>query len=1294
MHIPSIPEPLMTLPVDPTQIAATAPPSDALERSDRLAVAREPDRPSDVELHAVTQQGTSGGARHETASERRVRRAAGMNTVESPRATRDATSASAEATAHGAAPGLTLLLQTPPATAAANATSSPGAGALAAEAALLERLNLSLTQWVDEEKARAYADRPSDLLRAVARQRHRVVPDQFRMTLDATLLDDEAILDEAAVLHERLGRRLATAGSSPSVPSLAVLRASFVEALRAAYAKRRMLDALFAPSASLGQTTPHFDGFALRHAEGKSFDDLLDWQPVWTHPDVAALNRDQRRALLTGKFDEMAESTQFPVGSIAHSLATVVLRIDRYGGAAPSRHADEETLARTFIRQEQAWRGGTTYPYHPRLLFAMHLARSSGYEVVSPDDLRLIYENQVSDPALELMASGNSEPSQWLARHLSAWEARGVNWKTAAPAVQAQVLQGLFEALRAAADERDPIATFAQSIRDKGVLTPNRIVGVDPDARAAAVLGYANERLLAAYGRPPAFDRRQAADAIVRRHGVDGSSMTDERHYVIVGDNTHVTKAAFGDIVDEFLDRADWVGFNGSSMTLGSGVRLTPRAELQREEEAFNAFLPSDPWVVATAKERLRAQSKATTPAAVQRVCAQIAGNFAAETEGHRALVKGLDTWVNTIPIVGPIYNIEEGVRHKDAARAAFGLLFLGADGFDLTTGAGRGARAEAAHPVVPKLRRVSGRVDRSTGNAAGHPEMIEMSVDPVRIARPDADVPEQLRALARQARGQRNVRWRDYDVVHLDEEDLIVPVRREGEVYVEVDWRTGHRLRDAPRIELDAGTSRGRRLHAAEGAHAQALRDADVRERLTVERVTDLLARANDLKRIDFDRAIAESLALEPPAFDASRLDAPGFYRKLYDSSETFRRIFNRHAELDARARNGTAARWKKWEFVIGEAGPLGAPRKAYTDFEHKRIYIPTDDAVQAMTYVSAAGPQAMTSEQVYLHEAIHALTGARDPERALDMMNRGPVVYLTDKILSEAGYAIPEQIMYRQTNPSPEMPIDQTVEFQAGAAARTAARENRYLDPLVDEKRTFLRADSLVEGVPVASRPTVVRTNAILREIEDEGDEVFLGRRDFRTKFDKNFGFYVQDRNMTTSLASDSMVIIDFFERLYHRSVTFRRMFDKMPVTEATQAEPWKFVLEGDLEFDAMSPGGRAHGVSETSKKIYVLDDGARYLTESGLREVEIERKLAGQMISALTGQPKPPAAQGLAHRGAAVFLTDRILKEAGFNYPRQLVAALVGPSDAGAQAALLARQTQALRSATAEDRHLLLG
>lgn len=1181
--------------------------------------------------------------------------------------------------------------------AAPPATSSP-ARAAAPEAAVLERLNLSLTEWVDEDKARAYLDRPSDLLRAVAKQRHRIVPDAFSSTLDPSLLTDEAVLDEAALLHHRLHSRTATAGtgmpvSATGLPSLSALRERFLEALDADYAKRRALDALFVPSPSLGQTTPYFDGFALRNLEGKSFDDLIQSQALWSDPALSALTVEQRRALLSQKFDEMAESTQFSMGSVPHSLATAVLRIDRYRGALPTVPGDEAAVVKALMQREGGWNSGESYPYHPRLLFAMHLARSSGIDVTSVEQLRLVYENQVSDPALESMYAGNDNAAAWIEHYLSGWEARGVRWKEGTPAQQAQVLVGLFDALRAAADEDGPVSAFAREIRAKGVLIPNRIVGADLEERAAATLAYGNERLLAAYGEPPRFDRREAAAAILRRHGVDNAALTDARRYVIVGDNPNVMKAAFGDAVDEFLDRADWVGLNGASMTVGGGASLKPREDLEREEEAFNDSLVSNPWVVAMAKERLRAQAKPTTHEATRRVADEIASNLAAETEVHRALVKGLDTWINTLPIAGPIYNIEEGVRHKDALRAAFGLLFLAADGFDLSMRSG-GARAEGVHPVVPKLRRALGRIDGSSANMAGHPEMIEMSADPVLIGRRDADVPAQLRSLAREARANRNVRWRDYDVVHLDEEDRIVPIRRDGDVYRAVDWHTGHRLREVSAIELDAQTGWGRMPSPGVRPDERFVLGVDVAERLTVQGVKSLLGRANDLKPRHFDELFGESFALPSLAANRSQFAAASFYRKLYESSDTFRRVFNHYAQVDARARNRTAGPWKKWEFAIGEAAPLGAPSKAYTDFEHKRIYMPSDAAIKATSYLSADGPKAMTPEQAYLHEAIHALTGARDPERALDMLNRGPTVYLTDKILSEAGYAIPEQIMYRRRNSLSDMPIDQTVEYHASMAARAGEVENRYLDALIDAKRTAVTADTLIEGMPVASRATVADTKAMLDAIEDEQDGLFLTWSNFKTKFDNNFAFYVQDRTMTSELASDAMVVMDFYGRLYERSVTFRRMFDKMSVIDATQARPWRFVLEGDIEFDRLSPTARVHGAAEPNKKIYVLDDGSSYLTETGLREAEVERKLTYAMICAMTGLPKLPRAQSFANRGAAVFLTDRILKEAGFNYPRQLAAALVAAEDAATRMQLLAHQTSAMRSAALEDRYLVLG
>ncbi|MGG1944089.1 PipA/GogA/GtgA family type III secretion system effector [Trinickia sp. NRRL B-1857] len=1184
-------------------------------------------------------------------------------------------------------------------TAGAGLSSAPTASTVASrDAAILERLNVALSAWVDESKARRYADRPSDLLCAVAHHRRRVIPDAFTTTLDPSLLADEAVLDEAAVLYERLQRPqvpVDTSGTATSndrpCATLAELRAAFMRALGTDYPIRRALDALFVPSPSFKQTVPYFDGFALRNARGKSFDDLIDQEEVWSAPTLASLTKGERRTLLARKFEEMSESTKFAIGSPAHSMATALLRIEQYNEAAAKEYGKEADVVSAFAKQESEWIGGNAYPYHPRLLFAAHLARASGFEVLSNEQLNLLYENQVNDRVLDSMVNGDSQPAEWVGRFLSAWAPLGGSWKDVDPARRSQAFLALFEALRVAADDdSSPIAGFARQVKETGVLTPNRLVGGDFDARAAAVIEYANERLLLAYGAPPAFDRRQAAIAVLRRAGMSDAAIFDGRHYAISGDNPNLIKNAFGDLADEFLDRADWVGLIGSSMVLPDRTHLTPRDELQREEVAFNERLSMQPWVVAAAKERLRGKSMPVSPETVGRVANEIAGNLAVETESHRALVRGFETWINTVPILGPVYNIEEGVRHRDAARAAFGLFFLGADLFDLSTGAG-GGRSRATHPVVPRLRRVLGRVDASQFNVAGHHEMLVMSADPVHISRPDANVPEPLRDLARQARENRSIRWRNYDVVHLDLEDRIIPIARDGDAFFEVDWRTRQRVPDAPAIDIDPRTGKGYVREAHPRLGEPTARGAWTQDRMTVQGVAALLERADDMALREFDICFSDSFVLRAPPANTSRFDARSFYDDLYESSGTFRRLFNRHAVLDSRASNATANGWKKWEFVIGEAGPLGSPRKAYTDFEHKRIYMPNDADIAAMPYMSAGGSQTMTREQAYLHEMIHALTGGRDPERAFDLRNRGPVVYLTDKILSEAGYEIPEQVMYRRSNATTDTPVDQTVEYNAKQAARLAAKENGYLDTLVDAKRGAIAAETRVAGAPVSSRLTVAGTKAALDEIEAVDDEVFLSWSTFKEKFDENFGFYVQNRTMTPEFAGDALVITDFYGRLYHRSVTFRRMFDKMPVNEASRADPWKFVLEGDIDFQALSPGGRAHGVVEPAKKIYVVNDGLRYLTASGLKEVELERKLAYQMICAVTGLGKVPKALADANRGAAVYLTDRVLKEAGFNYPRQLVSALVGSGDVAAEAQLIARQTSAMRNATAEDLYL---
>ncbi|GLU32575.1 hypothetical protein Busp01_24170 [Trinickia caryophylli] len=1155
----------------------------------------------------------------------------------------------------------------------------------------LAQIGASLREWVDPEKAAEYATSPSKLLQAVADHNRRAVPFDFQIWPDPALLEDEGVFDAAAVLHRRLNDgSLTNEAGDEACASISEMRSSFVDALREDYAKERTLAALLGPSGQALQETPFFDGFAIRHAKGKSFDDLLTLDGVSRDPAFRALDIDKRRRLLEEKFAQMAESANFTIGSVEHSLATALMRVYSYQRQEmPPNLVSSADLLAAFQSVEQAWEQSGTYPYHPRLLFAAHLARTNDVKLMSPDDLILIYENQVADVARDAEANGHPVALSWIEARLSRFDQRGVKWHQQGDEVKTRAIEALFDALAEAADGDEPIAEFARKIRKKGTLSGERLIAADKQSRTNVLLAYANERALAAFGEPPRFDRRHAAAAILAAQGIDADALADEREYVLASDNPNVSTRKFGSIVDEFLDRADWTGLVGSRMWLSPDQQIVPREALEQAERRFNTALLHDPWVVTRAKEMLRAKGLVPNAQAVTAQVAAIAADFVTETETHRRAVRGFETWIGTVPVAGPLYNIEEGVRHHDAARAALGFLFLGVDLFDLSMSGGGGRSGVAAeHPVSVRFRHATARVDGASVDIATHPLVVDALTRTTPIALRDASVPAAAKPVARRVRsGEKQVRWRDYDVVHLADEDRIIPVSNRNGAFYEVDWRTGQRARGAAPIERDPATGRfytERRAARPTGA-------SDVEARMTVEQVKAILLRARDASVLDFEAFFDESFSLGTASARSSTFDAKAFYSEIYRTSATFRRLANRFSEMDSRLRNGTRGAWKKWDMVIGDAGPLGSPTKAFTDFDYKRIYIPADSDIEAMPYVTASGTANVAREQLYLQEMIHALTGARDPVRSIDMMNRGAAVYFTDKILSEAGHSFAERVMFRRQDPVHDPASHDTIDRHRQVATAYAQAENRALDPIVDAG-AGLAGDGVVEGTEIASRQTVRDAKEIVDAVADEDDDVFLSWDLYEAKFKKNFGFFVGDGRPTEVAAADAKLLSDFFSRLYRRSAIFRRLFDDMPTLgRVGDQPPWKFMLDQTPPASAgahAAPGAGGGG----ERKIYLMQENVRYLSEKGLAELEIERRLAWDMVQAMTSFEPPTGEAALTNRGGAVYLTNLILEDAGFHYPRQLVAALVSADDAAGEAGLLARLTAASRSAAAEDGYLV--
>jgi hypothetical protein len=195
------------------------------------------------------------------------------------------------------------------------------------------------------------------------------------------------------------------------------------------------------------------------------------------------------------------------------------------------------------------------------------------------------------------------------------------------------------------------------------------------------------------------------------------------------------------------------------------------------------------------------------------------------------------------------------------------------------------------------------------------------------------------------------------------------------------------------------------------------------------------------------------------------------------------------------------------------------------------------------------------------------------------------------------------------------------------------------------------------------------------------------------FDTKFGKNFGFVGSESTPTEVMASDAKVLVSFYRRLYRKSETFRYLFDKMPTLDASldPAAAWKFMLDESPPIDSLAQGASLRPATPGSKEIYLLEDGLQYLSANGLRDVEVERKLTYDMVCAIGGFDRLAPGEMYRNRGPAVYLTDSILTEAGFHFPKQLVAALANDGDALAQSQLLAYQTSAQRAAVTEDEYL---
>lgn len=1057
------------------------------------------------------------------------------------------------------------------------------------------RLATTLNHWINWPRAVIQLYDALEIFKAILNRYQQFFPFQLLQNVfDIGRFLPRMHIHEAALIDHKLtqGSALHHANSNDTFVQAEFEHTYLVHLSEAIYEKQ-LLDKLFKPVFPINQASKliYFNGISFKNAKNYYFADLINRTEVESVPEYHVLSFAQKTKLMRKKFFYLGENTDYAIGSLGHSLASVLQRIFYYQITTfANHHYSEKELIDQFRAIEAQWLRKKDYPLNPRFLLALHLAESNN--LVLPEDDRL---------------------------------------------------------------------------------------------KLQTIFNYLEECWKKILVDPPYFNRTQAVVSILHEQlDMPVTKIHQKRYYVITADNMNLSPTYFGTPVEEFLRLADWIGAVGQFMSYQEKT-ITPRQALQVAEEAFNQNLITSPWVLKKARDNLYEQRKLVSTQAIAQEAQRIAQNYETETEQHRSWMHGIETWISTIPIIGSLNILREGIEDKSITEIVVGIISLSLDALDLLSGGEEKNPVEFEETLSQTGLSLRERVTVKTVHYSVQKVClssqllfsnaeIQVHDDSFLIKEPIYLPKDYPRLVERILEGEERS-WRNYPLIHLADEGRVVPIQSQGSYYREVSWHTGEA---DPKKHLIFKDIESKKYYASGflkggGDELEKLSFIEVKERFTVQTVEKIFRSAHDYLIRDFSKYFFEEFNFQVDKQVVHWTDAPRFYENIYQKSPTFRRLFNDYYQQVSHE-----AAHQKWTIIVQNEV---VPR---SDFVTKIIYISSNPEISKHYYVSEENDLvASHPEQVYLHELLHAITGENDPIKSHSLRHRGPIVYLGDKILSEAGYFFQQRIMYRRFSDSSAHKAFEAERLQwdkhRKQARYLALQENDYLDDFIDRIVPISQYQSIF-GESLTDRFTISETLAVNKKLTEDFIDLDAIAQPFSHQFKRFFA---------ANQPNEYLAIMEFYQKLYTKSRYFSALFNRWLMHVSDEKVLWKFELDKQSSLTELPQGKKVHCLNDLTRTIYIFDDGTEYLSPKGLTPVDKIRQLTFEMVQLLTGLPEPASDIALRNRGAVVFFTDKILQEAQFIYEKQLVYALATEENPLRQRRLLTYQLEANRAMNLEDR-----
>lgn len=238
--------------------------------------------------------------------------------------------------------------------------------------------------------------------------------------------------------------------------------------------------------------------------------------------------------------------------------------------------------------------------------------------------------------------------------------------------------------------------------------------GTDASQKIKNLINYGKERLFL-FPQPARFDRKEAALAILQeKTGWSKEKLSTEKGLTFSGQLKSTRKTPLEHFLSLSDEKTFFHIFGLASMNLGrEGTTINPMRELEFAERKYNEQLPKDPWIIARAKENIRARGQDVFPSVVGQEnflndeIKKVVQSYATQTEVERRTqgsggllrlieaipilgqavefidglaTKNIDKIFSPIPFIGGAYNFVQGIRQGDPGRAIGGSLQFGLD--------------------------------------------------------------------------------------------------------------------------------------------------------------------------------------------------------------------------------------------------------------------------------------------------------------------------------------------------------------------------------------------------------------------------------------------------------------------------------------------------------------------------------------------------------------------------------------------------------------------------------------